>query len=115
MTLKTRPLNNNVLLEVQREYEGVSRSDENESIKSGILVSSSNVGWHLTASSAAEFDGATVSDIKVWLRSLVGKTVRWEEFAEGGQTFQENGKTYALVPWWRLISVTEPSETEETT
>lgn len=107
MPLKTRPLNNNCLIEVIKDYDGVSRMDENEDMSYGVLRATSNVGWHLTASSAIEFDDMTVSDIKVWLQSLIGKTVRWEQYAEGGQTFEEEGKTYALIPWWRLIGVTD--------
>lgn len=100
--MKTRPLGNNCLIEVIQDYEGVSRNDESESMKYGKLVAFSTSGYHLTASSAFKFDEWTPANLG-WLESLVGKIVRWEEFAEGGQTFKEDGKTYALIPWWRLI------------
>jgi hypothetical protein len=108
--MKTKPLNNNVLIEVLRDDDGVSRTDENESMKYGRLVDVSVANHHLTASAAIEF---TSVDKQVYINhfgNLVGKIVRWEEFAEGGQTFEEDGKTYALIPWWRLIGFEESHE-----
>lgn len=107
MPLKTKPLNQNVLTEVLRDDDGVSRSDENESLKYGILRDYSLSGLHLTASSAYELTPEMFATLDPFLKKLVGKIVRWEEFAEGGQTFVEDGKTYALIPWWRLISYEE--------
>lgn len=105
--MKTRPLGNNVLVEIQREYAGVSRLDENESLTIGKVIGYNLAPYHLTASAARRFDPKDLVQIDTDLSSLVGKLVRWEEFAEGGQTFTEDGKTYALIPWWRLIAVTE--------
>lgn len=107
MPLRTQPLNNNVLVEVTKEYSGVSRSDENESMKSGKLVSVSIAQYHITASSGVKLAAEFMDHTFGHLHAMIGSTVRWEEFAEGGQTFEEDGKTYALIPWWRLISVTE--------
>lgn len=105
--MKTKPLNNNVLIEVIREDDGVSRTDQNESLKQGKLINLSVSQYHLTASSAIEFSQDFTDGIKSRLSDMIGKTVRWEEYAEGGQTFEEDGKTYALIPWWRLISYEE--------
>lgn len=102
MPLKTKPLNNNVLIEVLREDDGVSRTDDLESLKRGRIVSVSTWPFHLTASSFGSFDNSFLDNVKHVLKP--GTVVRWEEFAEGGQTFEEDGKTYALIPWWRLIS-----------
>lgn len=103
----TKPLNNNVLIEVTKEYAAVSRSDENEVLKSGILRDYSLSGYHLTASAALLIPPAHLTILATQLDSMIGKTVRWEEFAEGGQTYEDDGKTYAIIPFWRLISVTE--------
>lgn len=111
----TKPLNNNVLIEVMREYEGVSRSDENEAMKYGRLVDYSLSGYHLTASAALLIPPAHLTILGHQLESMVGKVVRWEEFAEGGQTFEEDNKTYALIPFWRLIGVTEDETTKRET
>lgn len=103
----TKPFNNNVLIEVTKEYASVSRSDENETLKSGVVISYSLSPVHLTASSSIIFGDGTIEKLTKMLDAIVGKTVRWEEFAEGGQTFDEDGKTYASLPFWRLITVGE--------
>lgn len=103
--MKTSPLGNNVLIEIEREYEGVSRADSDEGLSKGKVVAFSMAPYHLTASSAVRFHADDTEEMYGTLESLVGTTVRWEQFAEGGQTFTEDGKLYALVPWWRLISV----------
>lgn len=104
---KTKPLNNNVLIEVQKDYAGVSRSDETESMKYGKLIDFRISQYHLTASAGLELDRNFIDASAMYLGSLVGGTVRWEEYAEGGQMFEEDGKTYALIPWWRLIGFKE--------
>lgn len=114
MPLKTRPLNNNVLIEVLRDDDGVSRSDENESLKYGRLVDVSVTSYHLTASAGVPLFTAGLpmaeqynNGTRDFFKKNIGSIVRWEEFAEGGQTFEEDGKTYALIPFWRLISIEE--------
>lgn len=108
--MKTKPLNNNVLIEVLRDDEGVSRTDENESLKYGRIVSMAFSSYHVTASSFGEFDeDFRRATIKILTPGVI---VRWEEFAEGGQTFEEDGKTYALIPWWRLIGYEEAKREE---
>ena len=105
MPLPTKPLNHNVLIEVQRDHSAVSRADDNESMQYGILRSVSVADFHLTASSALHWGKAVADDIAEEFAKAIGKVVRWEQYAEGGQTFEHDGKTYALIPWWRLISV----------
>lgn len=108
--MKTKPLNNNVLIEVMTEHSGVSQASSDGSpvtMNFGKLLKH-NVGYyHLTASASAEFSDKFRLDTAQGLDNMVGKIVRWEEFAEGGQTFEEDGKTYALIPFWRLISYEE--------
>jgi hypothetical protein len=110
-TTKTVPLMNNVLIEVQRDYDGVSRADENEVMQYGILQDYSVAAVHITASAALEFSIEFIEHKNYELKKSLGKSVRWEQYAEGGQTFEEDGKTYALIPWWRLISITDNGET----
>ena len=105
--MKTKPLNNNVLIEVMRDDDGVSRSDDNESMKYGKLIDVSVSSYHLTASAGIEFKSRFIQGVGEDLERMIGKIVRWEEFAEGGQTFEEDGKTYALIPFWRLIGFEE--------
>lgn len=103
----TKPLNNNVLIEVQKDYADVSRSDETESMKYGRLVSYSTSSYHLTASAGISIDNNFIELLRTSLSERRGCIVRWEEYAEGGQMFEEDGKTYALIPWWRLIGYKE--------
>lgn len=110
MPLKTKPLNNNVLIEVLRDDDGVSRTDDTESLKYGRLIDFSIANHHLTASAALEFSSIDKQVYMDHFSNAVGSIVRWEEFAEGGQTFEEDGKTYALIPFWRLISIEERGE-----
>ena len=105
--MNTKPFNNNVLIEVIRQDDGVSRTDENETRNRGKVLAVAVSGLHLTASAALVFNEDMYIGIDSKVRELVGRIVRWEEFAEGGQTFQEDGKTYALIPWWRIISYEE--------
>lgn len=98
----TRPLNNNVLIEVLRNDSDVAVADDNASLQFGKVVSTAFSTYHVTASSFGEVDINYIHSAKKVLNP--GVVVRWEEFAEGGQTFKEDGKTYALIPWWRLIS-----------
>lgn len=105
--MKTKPLNNNVLIEVLRDDDGVSRTDENETLNRGKVVDVSISAYHLTASSAHSFTTNEIVINTEWLRGMVGKIVRWEQYAEGGQTFEEDGKTYAIIPFWRLIAIEE--------
>ena len=100
-----KPLNNTCLIEIIRDNDGVSRFDEGESKNKGKLVSVSVNLYHLTASSAIRFDDDFLTEMYALLTSMNGKIVRWEEYAEQGQIFEEDGKQYALIPWWRLIGV----------
>lgn len=109
--MTTQPTNNNVLIEVIREYAGVSRTDENESLQRGKLIDFSVDQFHLTASAGVDLgEFASVKRAQLVHYLERGAIVRWEQYAEGGQTFEEDGQTYALVPWWRLISVELPGE-----
>lgn len=105
--MRTKPLLNNALIEVLRDDDGVMRTDENESLKYGRMIDVSVSGIHLTASSGLELGDSMFTSAHELYHGLIGKIVRWEEFAEGGQTFKEDGKTFALIPWWRLISFEE--------
>lgn len=113
--MATVPMNNNVLIEVVRDHEGVSRVIEDGSLQKGRLVDFAISVYHITASSGLELDSMWTDELGRSMQELIDKSaiVRWEQYAEGGQTFVDNGKTYALVPWWRLISF-EVTGDEET-
>lgn len=102
------PLNNNVLVEILDEYEGLYRDDSGESIQKGKVISVNIFRYHLTASSAMEIDSDGIfRGVKDW--GKIGRVVYWQEFADSGQKFEHEGKKYALVPWWRLTAVEKDS------
>lgn len=109
--MNTKPLNNNVLIEVMTEHSGVSQASSDGSpvtMNFGKLIDFAVFSYHMTASVFGVIEEAEI--IKKTLSTMKGKIVRWEEFAEGGQTFEEDGKTYALIPWWRLIGYKDGEE-----
>jgi hypothetical protein len=73
----------------------------------GILVDVSVSNYHLTASAAIRFDDALTREKHGFWTSKIGHKVVWEQLAEAGQTFERDGKTYALIPWWRILAVEE--------
>lgn len=99
------PLGNNVLVEVLDDYAGVTRNNENESQKKGKVVDFNVERYHLTASAAVEFDDSFIVEKSAQLDELTksGAVVYWEEFANEGQSFEQDGKQYAYVAWWRLL------------
>lgn len=100
------PLNNNCLIEVIKEYENVSRFDENDPLKTegsnlGIIKAINITPRHLTVASAGkiELDDEQLAEMK----AMVGQTVRWEDLSETAK-FDQDDKQFVLVPWWRLTS-----------
>lgn len=98
------PLNNNCLVEILDEYEGIYRDSTEESVQKGRLISYYVFAFHITASSTLSFSDAEVRAISDWLDDMKGKIVYWQEFADSGQKFEQDGKKYALVPFWRLTA-----------
>ena len=104
-----KPLNNNVLVEVITEYGDIIRNDENERMQRGRIIAGNVTDYHLTASSAIALSVQFQEEIRERFNNAIemGSVVRWQEYADSGQTFEEDGKKYALIPWWRLISIEE--------
>jgi hypothetical protein len=114
MSQLPKPLNNNVLVEILDKHSKVSRSTTGESQKKGRLVSFIFGLYHLTASAAIELDQQANDSMRVQFTDLIAKgaNVYWEEFANEGQTFTHEGKSYAFVAWWRLTGYELPEETK---
>lgn len=96
-----KPLNNNCLIEVIDEYEGVIRNTDQENVQKGVLCSFRFEPYHLTAST-----GFRIEDM-IDMKKLDGKTVYWQEYADAGSKFEIDGKKYVLVPFYRLIGFEE--------
>lgn len=105
--MRTKPLNNNALVEIIKEHAGVARSGSGDSPNRGLLVEVTVSSYHLTASAGFEMDSPTLRE---YWNKYIGKIVRWEEYADSGQKFTENGKEYALIPWWRITAIEEDDE-----
>lgn len=98
-----KPLNNNCLVEVIDEYDGILRDKQNENVQKGVLRDATFVRDHLTASTG--FDLGGFDDYVDFYGKLIGKTVYWQEYADAGSKFEFDGKKYVLVPFYRLIGV----------
>jgi hypothetical protein len=99
-----KPLNNHLLVKIEREYDQVIHYESDEQLKRGVVLNTNFNRHHLTG-----MGGYAITDneneyktITEELDYLVGKTVYWGEGAEAGQVIVIGEVTYALVPWWRL-------------
>lgn len=104
--MNIKPVNNNLLVEVLRD-DDIARAGEGEAWQRGRILDASFDNLHITAS--AGYDTGVCSEIEE--RSelyALDNIVRWQEYAADGQTFEEDGKLYALVPWWRVTAVEVP-------
>lgn len=101
-----RPVNNQALIEIVNEYAAVSNSATDSQV--GIVRAVDVSKLHLTAST-----GFMISDNPMELQALqevlqtwIGKTVRYQLYSDSdGGTFDIDGKTYTLIPWYRIIGV----------
>lgn len=99
------PLNNNVLVEVINENEGLVGATTDD-VRKGILRDWGLSTEHLTASAGHTlFEGIVAPD--KMLTKLKGKVVYWEEYSDTGKKFNIDGKDYSLIPFYRLIGYDE--------
>lgn len=96
-----KPLNNHCLIEIIDEYAGVIRNNEQENVQKGVLRAFTFEANHLTAST-----GYRIEDM-IDLKSMIGKTVYWQEYADTGNKLRFDDKQYVMVPFYRLIGVEE--------
>lgn len=96
-----QPLFNHCLIEVIDEYAGILRDNTTEDRQKGKLISYDVTHDHLTASTGYTLAGYV--EYGEMLESLVNKIVYWQNFADTGMQFNEDGKLYSMVPWYRLV------------
>lgn len=103
-----KPLNNHCLIEVIDENEGLVGAT-NENVQKGTLLNVKFTPFHLTTSTGFEIGEGSVTDIKdVFIDGkLIGKTVYWQEYADSGSKFTQDGKEYVLIPFYRIIGYEE--------
>lgn len=102
-----KPLNNNVLVEIIDEFDGIIRNTDNEQVQKGIVRNFEPVAEHLTASAGHSIDYVAMENIAQNMRKLIGCTVYWEEYSDVGKKFEQDGKKYSLIPFYRLIGYEE--------
>lgn len=98
-----KPLNNNCLIEVIDDYDGIIRDSKDENVQKGVLRDFKLDNYHLTASTGLAFTDKYGEGMMKYLGTMQGKTVYWQEYADSGSKFDINGKKYVLVPFYRLI------------
>lgn len=96
-----KPLNNNVLVELIDEYDGIIHDNQQEQVQKGVLRDYTLMKDHLTAS--AGYGIMAMKDYAELLNSMLGKTVYWEEYSDTGKKFEQDGKRYSLIPFYRII------------
>lgn len=103
-----KPLGNNVLVEIIDPHAAVSYASESQ--KKGKLIAFNIEPYHLTASAAIKFDKDFLELKTKQLQGMLDNNqfVQWEEFANEGQGFTHEGKSYASVAWWRLTGFELP-------
>jgi co-chaperonin GroES (HSP10) len=102
-----KPLNNHLLIEVIDENGGMQLAGQGEvSQQKGIILSYDYTPVHVTASSFGNLSEPGDAEAG-WLIDSIGKKVMWAQYADSGQTFSQDNKTYALVPWWRVVAIEE--------
>lgn len=97
-----KPLNNHCLIELIDENEGVIGSSD-ENFQKGILVDYRLLGEHLTASTGHTITGSILNAVGDILSHSKGKVVYWQEYADSGSKFKQDGKDYVLIPFYRII------------
>ncbi len=101
-----KPTNNHCLIEIIDEYGGIPGSRTDEKRMKGKLLDFNVARNHITASAGYEI--VDVESIEEDLRNLfLNKTVLFQQYADEGQVFEEGGKRYSLIYWWRIMGVEE--------
>lgn len=98
-----KPLFNHVLVEVDDKDKqwGSSKGDElgGPVYREGSVV---DIGNTFTT---ANYPINNYLEWELYLKTLLGKRIMWNEGHEAGKTFEEDGKLYALIYWWDVVGV----------
>lgn len=97
-----RPFGNYAKIEVTDEYKGLARNNASEIQHQGVLRDFALYEEHLTESGGHRMDKVTMDAYASVLQDLIGKTVMYQEHADSGRKFTEDGVDYVMVPWYRI-------------
>lgn len=109
--MKTRPINDLVLVELDDKYGNFTSSVPQEGQQIGTLLEVSDKIHYLSSFTFILEDSLQypekLEDIRQYWKSQIGKKVRWEERADKGMTFEEDGKQLACIKITKIHSVVE--------
>lgn len=104
-----KPLNNHLLVELERDYADIIRHETDEALQKGKVIATNFNRHHMTGMGGyAITDNETeYKQITDELDYLKGKTVYWGAGSEAGAILNIDQGKYALVAWWKLIGFEE--------
>lgn len=110
--MATKPLNDHVLVELDNKRYGNFTSSVNEEGHTiGTLIAVSDKIHYLSSFSFVLEDSfkypEKLEEIRQYWKERIGKKVRFEERADKGMTFEEDGKKYATVRITKLTAEVE--------
>jgi hypothetical protein len=97
-----QPFGNYAKIEIIEEYAGIVRNDASEQQHKGILREFDLWPTHLTESGGFGIPHDEITVLSDDLTELIGQTVYYQEYADSGRKFEEDGKKYVMVPWYRI-------------
>lgn len=98
-----KPLNDNVLVELINDNNGLSLgTDATDSIQKGVVVEIPDTPF-ISTQSWVLVDNRMTDPVKL----LKGKTVFWRQYSEKEATFDVDGKSFALIRITDLVAAEE--------
>lgn len=108
----TEPTNDLVLIELDdKRYGSFASSVQEEGCSTGTLLAVSERIFYLSSFSYVLEESFShpeaLEELRQYWAERVSKKVRWEERADKGMTFEEDGKKYACIKITKLIGEVE--------
>ena len=110
--MATKPLNDHVLVELDnKKYGNFTSSEEEQGHTVGTLVAVSDKIFTLSSFSFVLEDSfkypEKLEEIRQHWQSKIGAKIRWEERADKGMTFDEDGRKFAMIKILKLTGEVE--------
>lgn len=102
-----QPFGNFAKIEVIEEYAGIVRNDASEQQHKGILRAATVAQDHLTESGGFTMAPENTAMYADKLAQLSGKVVYYQEYADSGRKFEEAGRKFVMIPWYRIYGYEE--------
>lgn len=102
-----KPLFNQVLVEVDTESDKWGRGNDDSMLGKDYREGTVKDIGLVMSTKDFPIPGDVLESFHESLLMFVGAEVMWHQGHEAGQTFEEDGKLYALIHWFDLIGVKE--------